>query len=118
MSNRHAQPKDIILLLRFTSGFRGHTSTHGQGRVQKYITSVVTISLGTAQAHPEDVIQETCAICGGTDEAATDWVSCDSCNNWVHFSCDGRSHLGTFKDYAKGNGATYNCVNCSNAKRA
>lgn len=71
-----------------------------------------------AQAHPEDVIRDTCAICGGSDEAATDWISCDSCNNWVHFSCDGRTNLGTFKDYAKGNGATYNCIKCANAKRA
>jgi hypothetical protein len=70
------------------------------------------------QAHPEDVTGDKCAICGGSDEAATDWISCDSCNAWVHFSCDQQPQLGAFKDYAKGNGRTYVCPSCTDAKRA
>lgn len=64
------------------------------------------------QAHPQDVTSSTCSICGGSDEKATDWISCDSCDKWVHFSCDKRPDLGAFKDYVKGNGRTYECPSC------
>lgn len=49
------------------------------------------------QAHPEDVIREHCALCNRGDDHAHDWVCCDSCNTWVHFSCDTRTSLGSFK---------------------
>ena len=49
------------------------------------------------QAHPEDVIREQCALCHRGDDHAHDWVCCDTCDNWVHFSCDSRSDLGSFK---------------------
>lgn len=65
------------------------------------------------QAHPEDVTTDRCSICGGAEEMATDWVSCDSCNTWVHFSCDDRPGLGTFKDYAKTDGLMYICADCA-----
>ena len=44
----------------------------------------------TPQAHPEDVTGDRCALCGRGDEWATDWISCDACDCWVHFSCDPR----------------------------
>jgi hypothetical protein len=37
---------------------------------------------------------DTCTLCGHGEELATDWVSCDQCNTWVHFSCDKRPFLG------------------------
>ncbi|KAF6260727.1 hypothetical protein COO60DRAFT_1505165 [Scenedesmus sp. NREL 46B-D3] len=39
------------------------------------------------QAHPQDVVVDRCTLCGRGEEAgATDWIACDSCNSWVHFS--------------------------------
>lgn len=49
------------------------------------------------QAHPEDVTGDKCVLCNRGDEQATDWVSCDRCGSWVHFSCDTRPDLGAFK---------------------
>ncbi|KAK9814581.1 hypothetical protein WJX72_008178 [[Myrmecia] bisecta] len=69
------------------------------------------------QAHPGDVTGDSCAICGGGDEVAADWISCDMCDVWVHFSCDPRPYLGSFKDYAKGNGRNYVCIRCNDGKR-
>ena len=37
---------------------------------------------------------ECCTICGLGEDYATDWISCDSCNSWVHLSCDKRPYLG------------------------
>ncbi|GMH36559.1 hypothetical protein BSKO_04427 [Bryopsis sp. KO-2023] len=65
------------------------------------------------QVHPEDVTGDRCAICGGGDEVGTDWICCDSCEAWVHFACDPRPFLGSFKDYATGEGRTYHCPRCS-----
>ncbi|KAK9822214.1 hypothetical protein WJX81_006927 [Elliptochloris bilobata] len=70
------------------------------------------------QAHPEDVTGDACSLCGGTDEVAGDWISCDACSAWVHFSCDQRPGLGTFKDYARAGGEPYVCVRCAQAPRA
>jgi hypothetical protein len=33
--------------------------------------------------HPEDVTGDTCILCSGSEQAATDWISCDSCGSWV-----------------------------------
>ncbi len=33
--------------------------------------------------HTEDVTGDSCALCGGGEEIATDWISCDSCQHWV-----------------------------------
>ena len=49
------------------------------------------------QAHPEDMLGDTCALCARGDEQATDWVCCDRCGSWRHFSCDTRPGLGAFK---------------------
>ena len=49
------------------------------------------------QAHPEDKLGDTCALCARGDEQATDWVCCDRCGSWQHFSCDSRPGLGAFK---------------------
>ncbi len=49
------------------------------------------------QAHPEDVTGDKCGLCQKGDEQAHDWVCCDACGSWVHFSCDGRPSLGSFK---------------------
>ena len=49
------------------------------------------------QAHPEDMLGDTCALCARGDEQATDWVCCDRCGSWQHFSCDTRPGLGAFK---------------------
>lgn len=46
------------------------------------------------QAHPEDVNGGQCALCGQGEECGTDWISCDMCDCWVHFSCDKRPFLG------------------------
>lgn len=70
-----------------------------------------------AQAHPDDVIGDTCAICGGSEDIATDWISCDQCDQWVHFSCDQRSYLGAFKDYSKGQGQNYTCPTCHDKRQ-
>ena len=59
--------------------------------------TVFTWSHLRLQAHPEDVIREQCALCSRGDEHAHDWVCCDTCNTWSHFSCDTRPDLGAFK---------------------
>ncbi|PSC70291.1 AT-rich interactive domain-containing 4-like [Micractinium conductrix] len=69
------------------------------------------------QAHPEDLTGDRCALCGRGDDAGGDWVSCDACDSWVHFSCDVRHTRGSFKDYAKGRGRAYHCPSCSEVKR-
>lgn len=46
------------------------------------------------QAHPEDVTGDRCGICGRGDEYLSDWVCCDMCECWVHFSCDTRQSRG------------------------
>lgn len=61
---------------------------------------------------------DACSLCGGTDEVAGDWISCDACSAWVHFSCDARPGLGAFKDYARAGGQPYVCVRCAQAPRA
>ena len=70
-----------------------------------------------SQAHAEDVTGDACAICGGSEDIATDWISCDQCETWVHFSCDTRPYLGAFKDYSKGQGQTYTCARCHDARK-
>ena len=50
-----------------------------------------------AQAHPQDVQGEGCHICGRGDDQAGDWISCDTCEHWYHFSCDQRTNLAPFK---------------------
>jgi len=68
------------------------------------------------QAHPQDVLTDRCTICGRGEEAgAVDWVACDVCNSWVHFSCDKRPGLGSFSSYANGEGKSYTCPACSKA---
>eukprot|EP00884_Botryococcus_braunii_P018880 jgi/Botrbrau1/5676/Bobra.0071s0017.1 len=37
------------------------------------------------KAHPEDVRSDSCAVCGGGEEKATDWVGCDHCESWGPF---------------------------------
>jgi DNA-directed RNA polymerase subunit RPC12/RpoP len=70
------------------------------------------------QAHPQDVVVDRCTLCGRGEEAgATDWIACDSCNSWVHFSCDKRPNLGTFDDYANAEQPrSYKCPNCARAE--
>lgn len=70
------------------------------------------------QAHPQDVVVDRCTLCGRGEEAgATDWIACDSCNSWVHFSCDKRPNLGTFQDYADAEQPrSYKCPNCARAE--
>lgn len=46
------------------------------------------------QAHPADVHSGQCALCGQGEAFGTDWISCDMCDCWVHFSCDKRPFLG------------------------
>ena len=50
-----------------------------------------------AQAHPGDVQGEKCFICGKGDDSGSDWISCDKCEHWVHFSCDKRTDLAPYK---------------------
>lgn len=72
------------------------------------------------QAHPADVVVDRCTLCGRGEEAgATDWIACDGCNSWVHFSCDKRPGLGTFDDYDNAEQPrSYTCPNCArNAAR-
>ncbi|CAD7704105.1 unnamed protein product [Ostreobium quekettii] len=64
------------------------------------------------QVHPEDVIGDRCSICGGGDEVGTDWICCDGCQRWAHFGCDQRDNMGTFKDYATGEGRNFYCPRC------
>ena len=33
---------------------------------------------------------------------AIDWICCDACKSWLHFSCDLRKDLHAFKDYSGG----------------
>ncbi|EFJ44779.1 hypothetical protein VOLCADRAFT_121257 [Volvox carteri f. nagariensis] len=58
-------------------------------------------------AHPEDVTLDRCVLCNGGDAVSSDWVCCDACENWAHFSCDKRPGIGMFKDYAQGQGRVY-----------
>jgi hypothetical protein len=70
------------------------------------------------QVHPDDVTGDRCGICGHGDEHGSDWISCDDCDTWVHFSCDERmARAGTFKDYAKGKGRSYTCPRCSEVRQ-
>ncbi|KAL4422493.1 hypothetical protein ABPG75_008690 [Micractinium tetrahymenae] len=69
------------------------------------------------QAHLEDITGDRCGICGHGEEVAADWISCDMCDCWFHFSCDVRQARGTFKDYAKGKGRIYHCPRCSEVRR-
>eukprot|EP00210_Caulerpa_lentillifera_P002749 g2628.t1 len=63
--------------------------------------------------HAEDLTGDGCWLCGSSDEVGADWICCDRCERWVHFACDKRPFLGTFKDYATGDGRTH----VSNATR-
>lgn len=65
------------------------------------------------ECHPEDLTSDRCAYCGGGEEMGQDWVACVKCNNWVHFQCDKRGSLGSFKDYAKDAGIEYVCLRCA-----
>jgi DNA-directed RNA polymerase subunit RPC12/RpoP len=67
------------------------------------------------QAHPSDVVVDRCTLCGrGEENGATDWIACDGCNSWVHFSCDKRPGLGTFDDYDNADQPrSYTCPNCA-----
>ncbi len=72
------------------------------------------------QAHPEDLTGGFCAICGGTEDVSDDWISCDLCDIWVHFSCDPRAQqdqLGSFREYAVGNGRSFTCLQCTEVKK-
>lgn len=61
------------------------------------------------------MVVDRCTLCGRGEEAgATDWIACDGCNSWVHFSCDKRPGLGTFDDYANAEQPrSYTCPNCA-----
>lgn len=53
------------------------------------------------QAHPEDVQRDAvCAICGGGDETATDWIACESCSQWVRAGTHLWCHTVTAKAWA------------------
>ncbi|GLI68742.1 hypothetical protein VaNZ11_013233 [Volvox africanus] len=69
-------------------------------------------------AHPEDVTLDRCVLCNGGDTVSSDWVCCDACENWAHFSCDKRPGIGAFKDYAQGQGRVYVCPSCSREHEA
>lgn len=97
---------------------RNFTSNHkmtGVGNALKRHYQVFLVEY--EQAHPEDVPGDRCGICGRGDEVANDWISCDMCDCWVHFSCDVRQSRGAFKDYAKGKGRLYHCPRCSEVRR-
>jgi hypothetical protein len=69
------------------------------------------------QAHPADVLSDRCIICGsGEEQGLTDWIACDSCESWVHFSCDKRAGLGTFASYSGEHGRTYTCPSCTRTR--
>lgn len=61
-------------------------------------------------AHPQDVTLDRCVLCNGGDAVSSDWLCCDGCENWVHFSCDKRP-LGSFQDYSRGK--VYLCPTCA-----
>ncbi|GLC45726.1 hypothetical protein PLESTM_001771400 [Pleodorina starrii] len=69
-------------------------------------------------AHPEDVTTDRCVLCNGGDTVSSDWVCCDACENWAHFSCDKRPGIGAFKDYATGAGRVYVCPSCAREQEA
>jgi hypothetical protein len=63
------------------------------------------------------VLSDRCIICGsGEEQGLTDWIACDSCESWVHFSCDKRPGLGTFASYSGENGRTYTCPSCTRGR--
>ena len=39
--------------------------------------SMQVFLLDYEQAHPEDITGDSCAICGGGEDVADDWISCD-----------------------------------------
>ncbi|KAL6767970.1 CGL156 [Auxenochlorella protothecoides x Auxenochlorella symbiontica] len=63
------------------------------------------------QANPDDVTSGNCLVCG--QGAGDDWISCDNCDRWLHFSCDKRPHPGSFKDYSKRHGLKFVCGPCT-----
>lgn len=93
---------------RSTTHVRSNICEHSLSRMR----SLLSVWL---QAHPADVVVDRCTLCGrGEEGGATDWIACDSCNSWVHFSCDKRPGLGTFDDYANAEQPrSYTCPNCA-----
>lgn len=75
-------------------------------------------------AHPEDLVGDICAGCGCGDDGGTDWISCDECTTWMHFSCDARGktgELGNYKDYVgdedSATSRSFTCSGCHVPKR-
>ena len=58
-------------------------------------------------------MQVPCTLCG-CHEGPTDWIACDKCDSWLHFSCDTRRGLGTFADYTDAEQPrSYTCPDCA-----
>ena len=65
------------------------------------------------------MLSDRCIICGsGEEQGLTDWIACDSCESWVHFSCDKRQGLGSFASYSGEHGRTYTCPSCTRNRGA
>lgn len=50
-------------------------------------------------AHPKDVAGDLCIICHRADADQGDWLACDTCERWSHYSCDARSGLASYQEY-------------------
>lgn len=50
-------------------------------------------------AHPKDVAGDLCIICHRADAEQGDWLACDTCERWSHYSCDARTGLASYQEY-------------------
>lgn len=55
-------------------------------------------------AHPKDVAGDLCIICHRADSEEDDWLACDTCGRWSHYSCDARSGLASYQEYKAAGG--------------
>lgn len=100
------------------------TACPGLLRCAELLGAAPLHSLCAAQAHQVDVAPDRCGLCvPGIEHPAQDWVCCDTCTAWLHFTCDTRSatgELGEYKDYLGTVEApplrSYTCPPCSSKR--
>lgn len=93
------------------SRMHNYTESHrmtgiGTALKRHYMTYLLEYEL----AH-DDVEAECCLLC--KSGAAGNWLNCSACGLWVHYDCDDRRCIRSFKDYAKTEGLEYICPPCS-----
>uniref|UniRef100_A0A7S0MUW2 ARID domain-containing protein n=1 Tax=Pyramimonas obovata TaxID=1411642 RepID=A0A7S0MUW2_9CHLO len=98
---------------RMSNFSTGHHQTGVGNALKKHYTKYL---IDYEMAHPDDVIpDDKCIECGCVESSTTskvDWICCAQCSGWVHYQCDKRTSIYSFRDYAY-NGVDYVCSKCS-----